>query len=260
MSPHKSNPNHNRALALACAALALGAALGCEGDLLTAEERATLEGMRLAPAAAKPDQRRGGQRRRRPAGTQVLLRPALLRAAAGGFRSRHGRNRGQGGVGNGGLRDLPRPGAGRGRPAQPVGRQPGGRLDRAQQPDGDQRRPCALAVLGRPQGHVVEPGAGADREPGGAEHHPGARGPGDSQVLPAGLRGPVRAHARSERQPLPRGGAAGHGRLRRHVGGRQGGGEQGVRQLRQGHRGLRAAADRQVVAVRSLHGRGSRWP
>jgi cytochrome c peroxidase len=54
MSPHKSNLHHNRALALACAALALGAALGCEGDLLTAEERATLEGLRLAPLAPSP--------------------------------------------------------------------------------------------------------------------------------------------------------------------------------------------------------------
>ena len=57
MSPQKSNMNPNRAataLACACATLALGGVLGCEGELLTAEEKATLEGLRLGPLPGSP--------------------------------------------------------------------------------------------------------------------------------------------------------------------------------------------------------------
>ena len=137
------------------------------------------------------------------------------------------------------------------------GDQPGGRLDRAQQPHRAQRRPLARWQFW--DGRRTRCGARrwarwrarTSRTPAACrwrgviyEHY---REPYEK------LFGAMPDHGRRSR--FPPAGKPGHARLRHHGRAGQGGRQPGVRQLRQGHRGLRADAGRQVVDVRSLPGR-----
>ena len=134
MSPHKSNRSTTGALAFACAALALGGALGCEGELLTSEERATLDGLRLAPLPASPTNALADNADAAQLGQQFFFDRRFSGPLQEGSDPANGGLGAKGASGMVACATCHDPARGGADPRTQAGRQPGRGLDRAQQP------------------------------------------------------------------------------------------------------------------------------